>query len=176
MKKIKFAEILLVSGVIAVGLLNACAPNPAAPVLQPGVQAPTATEVAPMEPTATHVAIIIKTKQLSAAAIPTISTETKEVKPGMNEAPIPTPFDAAMTKVVDQARADLAGQINVSVDEIELVSASSVTWSDGSLGCPRPGMMYTQVMIDGLLIKFRANGQEYEYHSGGARLPFLCKK
>jgi hypothetical protein len=37
-------------------------------------------------------------------------------------------------------------------------------------------MAYAQVPEDGLLIRLQANGQTYEYHSGGIRDPFLCVK
>lgn len=37
-------------------------------------------------------------------------------------------------------------------------------------------MVYAQVLQEGLLIVLRANQQLYEYHSGGDRPPFLCKK
>ncbi|MDD5371523.1 MAG: hypothetical protein PHQ40_20790, partial [Anaerolineaceae bacterium] len=59
---------------------------------------------------------------------------------------------------------------------IEIVDASSVTWPDSSLGCPKPGMVYTQVLVDGILIRFRVGGQIYEYHGGGGSPASLCKK
>jgi hypothetical protein len=36
--------------------------------------------------------------------------------------------------------------------------------------------MYTQSLVDGLLIRLQANGIIYEYHSGGSRDPFYCEK
>jgi hypothetical protein len=36
------------------------------------------------------------------------------------------------------------GQIEDLTDQREVVSAKAVTWSDGSLGCPEPGKLYTQ--------------------------------
>lgn len=93
----------------------------------------------------------------------------------MNVVPIPTPFDATVEALVQQARDDLARQISIDANQIELMDAASVTWPDASLGCPKPGMAYAQVMVDGMRIRFRAGGQVYEYHSGGNRAPFLCK-
>jgi hypothetical protein len=95
--------------------------------------------------------------------------------PALNVVPIPTPLDPALEKVVAQAREDLARQLSIDPGQIDLVSVSSVTWPDSSLGCPQPGMLYTQVLVDGLLIRFRAGGSLYEYHGGGGRPAFLCK-
>jgi len=75
---------------------------------------------------------------------------------------------------VEQAKTDLAGRLGIGVGEVTLVSAEEVTWSDGSLGCPQPGMRYTQVLTNGSRIVLEAAGKQYSYHSGGRRTPFLC--
>ena len=115
------------------------------------------------------------TRAFTAMPVPTLAAENIQEAPHMNEVPLPIPLDPAMQKVVDQARDDLAAKLAVDAASIELVGVSTVTWPDGSLGCPQPGMMYTQVLVDGLLIRFKAGGQVYEYHGGGSRTPFLCK-
>ncbi len=74
-----------------------------------------------------------------------------------------------------RAKEDLARRLNITVDRIDLVELRSVVWPDRSLGCPRPGMGYLQVQVDGLLIRLQASGYLYEYHSGGNRAPFLCE-
>ena len=68
--------------------------------------------------------------------------------------PIPTPFDLALQKTVAQAQADLARRLHIEGNDMTLVDVQSVTWPDGGLGCPQPGMEYTQVQVDGLLIRF----------------------
>ena len=93
----------------------------------------------------------------------------------MTGVPVPLPLDPVLEKLVTQAKDDLAKRLNINADQITLVQAQTVTWPDGSLGCPQPGMMYIQVQVDGLLIQLRAKGEIYEYHSGGNRAPFLCK-
>ena len=95
----------------------------------------------------------------------------------MNEVPIQTPYPPVVEQAVNQARADLAKRLGVDPSQVEVVGVSSVTWPDASLGCPQPGMVYTQVMVDGYRVRLRASGQVYEYHgSGSSRPPFLCKK
>lgn len=73
------------------------------------------------------------------------------------------------------AVADLAKRLSVDAGQIKVVSVDEVTWSDASLGCPKPGMMYAQVLVDGTRIVLEANGKRYEYHSGQGRAPFFCE-
>jgi hypothetical protein len=86
------------------------------------------------------------------------------------------PVDAGLQNLIDKAIADLAQWLSIPPTEITLVEATPVIWPDSSLGCPQPGMAYTQVQQDGLLIRLQASNQIYEYHSGGIRDPFLCVK
>jgi hypothetical protein len=76
---------------------------------------------------------------------------------------------------VGQAKADLAKRLGVEAAQVTLVSSSEVTWPDGSLGCPEPGMNYTQALVPGSRIILEAAGKQYHYHSGGTRPPFLCE-
>jgi len=88
----------------------------------------------------------------------------------------PSSTDGNQTPEVAQARQDLATRLNLPETNIEVVEAKAIVWPDSSLGCPQPGMMYAQVLQDGLLIVLRANQKLYEYHSGGNQPPFLCEK
>jgi hypothetical protein len=77
---------------------------------------------------------------------------------------------------VDLAITDLAGRLGSDSSSISVISAEMVVWPDAALGCPEPGMVYTQVQVDGLLIKLSAGGVEYRYHTGGrVSTPFLCE-
>lgn len=91
----------------------------------------------------------------------------------MDETTVST-YDGPLTELVTAAAADLADHLSVSVGEIVVISAESVVWPDGSLGCPIPGMRYTQVLVEGAKIVLSANGGIYNYHSGATRGPFLC--
>lgn len=94
----------------------------------------------------------------------------------MSGNPIPTPIDPGMQSLVKFAQEDLSRRQGIATSQIELISAEPVTWPDGGLGCPQPGMLYPQVQVDGVLIRLRARGNVYEYHSGGGKPPFLCEK
>ncbi len=94
----------------------------------------------------------------------------------MNPTPSPTPLDPYLQRLALQAKEDLASRTGIAVDQIAVLEVQPVTWPDGSLGCPQPGMAYIQVTVDGLLIRLRAGDRTYEYHSGGSRAPFLCEQ
>jgi len=69
---------------------------------------------------------------------------------------------------------DLAARLSVSAVDITVVTVEEVVWPDGGLGCPRPGMVYPQVLTDGLRILLAHTNMEFAYHSGGTVEPFLC--
>ncbi|MFA4935060.1 MAG: hypothetical protein WC568_04410 [Candidatus Methanoperedens sp.] len=72
--------------------------------------------------------------------------------------------------VVDIAKKDLAGRLNIPVEEILLVKQEKVDWSDTSLGFPEVGMMYAQVITPGFRVILKAEGKFYEYHSDYKRV------
>lgn len=82
--------------------------------------------------------------------------------------------DPTENKLVQQAKEDLAQRLSVQAEEIELQELKRVNWRDGSLGCPQPGMVYTQALVSGVCIRLRCGGKLYHYHSGGKGAPFFC--
>ncbi len=94
----------------------------------------------------------------------------------MSGAPTLTPPNPAFEQIIKQAQDDLARRLSISPDQVQLVEAQTVTWPDKGLGCPKPGMFYAQVQVDGMLIRFRAGGRTYEYHSGEGQPAFLCEQ
>lgn len=70
--------------------------------------------------------------------------------------------------------ADLTGR---GVDgDPTLVSSERVEFSDGSLGCPAPGMSYTQAVVDGYRVIVRADGRTFDYRFGTGDEPRLCER
>ena len=78
---------------------------------------------------------------------------------------IPPPKWAALV-------ADLARR-GVSAAPV-LVSVRDVTWPDGALGCPQPGIVYAQVLVEGLQVIVTAGGARYDYRFGRGDTPTLC--
>jgi len=92
-----------------------------------------------------------------------------------NSAIVAPPLGPALTAMVDDSRADLARRQSVALEDVALVAVWTVVWPDGGLGCPRPGMVYPQVQVDGLLIRLRIGERTFDYHTDGRKPPFLCE-
>ncbi len=58
-----------------------------------------------------------------------------------------------------------AGEAGVEADAVQVVVAEQVTWSDGSIGCPEAGMMYTQALVPGYRVVLAADGRQLNFHA-----------
>ncbi len=80
----------------------------------------------------------------------------------------PTP-GMAFADITDEGIALLvaraADEARVTIDEVRVVTAEEVTWSDGSLGCPQPGMGYTQALVPGFRVVLEIDGEELNFHA-----------
>ncbi len=76
----------------------------------------------------------------------------------------PTP-STELPKSVELARQDLAKMLGVDSSQITVVKTEEVDWNNSSLGCPKPGMMYTQAIVPGYKVIFSYNQKMYEYHT-----------
>ena len=65
-------------------------------------------------------------------------------------------------------------ETGVDRSEIEVVLAESVTWSDGSIGCPEDGMMYTQALVPGYRVVLDIAGEELAFHAPESGEFFPC--
>ena len=74
-------------------------------------------------------------------------------KPTHKPAPVQGPVVTTLQSATDAALTDAASRTGIKRTELEVLSAEAVTWSDGSLGCPQPGMMYTQALVPGFRIR-----------------------
>lgn len=72
------------------------------------------------------------------------------------------------------ALADAMRHTGIDAAELRVTTAETVTWSDGSLGCPQPGMIYTQALVPGYRIRIDAAGDTLDYHAGQRGSPRLC--
>ena len=89
--------------------------------------------------------------------------------------PIPlTPPISSLQNLIEHAKADLAQRLSIPATQVTVVDARDVVWSNSSLGCPQPGMMYAEVLTPGYLILLNVDGQGYEYHAGKNSDAFYC--
>ena len=84
------------------------------------------------------------------------------------------PHAPDLQAAIQSALADAARASGVDAGQLRLVSAERVTWSDGSLGCPQPGRLYTQALVPGYRIRIEARGELLHYHAGLRGAPVRC--
>jgi hypothetical protein len=85
-----------------------------------------------------------------------------------------TELEGNLDPHVQDAIDQLAADEDVDRSQIEVVLAQRVTWPDGSIGCPEPGMMYTQALVEGYRIVLAVDGEEVAYHGQDDQPPFRC--
>lgn len=97
--------------------------------------------------------------------------------------PVPVPpaptgesaqLDPTSAPMVELARQALAKELGIQVDAVKLVQLEAVEWNDGSLGCPKPGVMYLQVITPGYRVILEAQGKQYTYHTDTRRQVVPC--
>lgn len=86
----------------------------------------------------------------------------------------PRPGEPGPQGQIDRAVRDLAARIGVAESAIAVQSSEAVEWSDGSLGCPQPGLVYTQAIVPGYRIVLEADGTTYTYHANARTTVVLC--
>ena len=81
----------------------------------------------------------------------------------------PTGSQVSTTEIPRDVRravvADAARRFNVAESAVVLTRAEQVTWPDGSLGCPQPGRMYTQMLVEGFRVAAKTAAGELIYHT-----------
>lgn len=94
------------------------------------------------------------------------------------EPPAPVRQEVTMNPALESLAAavldDAARRTGVERTSLKVESAEAVTWADGSLGCPQPGMSYTMALVPGYHIKVRAGERLLDYHASQRGYFVLC--
>jgi hypothetical protein len=69
---------------------------------------------------------------------------------------------------------EVAALERLAPDQVAIERAESVVWNDGSLGCPEPGMAYTQALVKGYWVVVEAAGKKYDFRVGSGGSFRLC--
>lgn len=87
----------------------------------------------------------------------------------------PGPAGTAALTVLKEAVRDDALRAWPELQRTQLrVQAEAVTWADSSLGCPQPGLAYTQALVPGWRLVVRGPGLEVVYHASQRGQWLLC--
>ena len=133
------------------------------------------------------------------SAVPPVGTPLEEPTPGQ-EATAETPVEEATAEMTDEEAtmetpteggqlsagevpqamfdavvADALARSGATQSSVSVQTAEQVEWSDGSLGCPAPDMMYTQAIVNGYHVVLDVAGQTYDYRLSDRSLIILCE-
>lgn len=108
---------------------------------------------------------------------PTVSTPTEDVTEGATEgAAGGVSVSGIPSDLLNRILADAGERTGVAPDALVVTRAEAVTWNDGSLGCPEPGMFYTMALVDGYQIVVDAGGKTLDYRVQSSGLFRLCER
>lgn len=78
-------------------------------------------------------------------------------------------------ELFDAVLADALARSGGQQSSVAVQMAEQVEWSDGSMGCPAPDMMYTQAIVSGYNVIFDVGGQTYDYRLSNSGIIILCE-
>ena len=81
-----------------------------------------------------------------------------------------------LNRQIDLSKKDLAQRLDVPRESVVLSGARQVTWRSGSLGCPKPGMSYTEALVPGAQIFLQVDNMIHAYHAKFGEEPFYCPR
>jgi hypothetical protein len=92
--------------------------------------------------------------------------EIPEIEPMTGEVP---------SEIMEEILDDLVERSGAEAGEIKVLRAEAVVWNDGSLGCPKPGEAYIQVLVTGYWVIVQVEGVEYDYRTSDSGHFKLCE-
>lgn len=84
------------------------------------------------------------------------------------------PRGATPDAVYESIIADLADRTGADPADFVIVRDEEATWNDGSLGCPKPGEVYTQAPVTGYWVVLSVNERQYDYRAHGSGTFVYC--
>jgi len=96
------------------------------------------------------------------------SAASSSVQPSQVPEGSPSGNVALPSSVIEPVVAEVAKLAGIPADQLTVISAAAVTFPDGRLGCPQPGVAYTQALVDGYKIIAEAGGKTYDFRGTGS--------
>ena len=114
---------------------------------------------------AAWLATLLETNPFPEAIDPALTLEQSKATAGEPRFVPPaasTPIASGETALVIAA---IAEDLAVPPETVQVVSTEPRNWPDSSLGCPKPDMLYAQVVTPGYLVLVDVSGERIEYHT-----------
>lgn len=106
-----------------------------------------------------------------ATAVPTATLEPTATP--LPPVVTPSPEAAPVANLVLQ---DASQRLGVPVDQLRLERLDPRQWPDSALGCPQPGLLYSQIVTPGYIMLVAGAGKQLEYHTDMHTHIALCQQ
>jgi hypothetical protein len=147
---IRFLKLALTGGVMLALGLAACVPL-ATPTSESEEPRPVATE---------PISAATSTPEAPPFTAEPLPTEQLPELVPSSPPPVVEPLPA---EIQAKLFADVEARTNQPRSTITILRAESVIWNDGSLGCPTPGVEYTQATEQGYWVVLEVGGKQLDY-------------
>lgn len=109
------------------------------------------------------------------------SAEAERLRQQALELKTPEKIEPAAEKITGEVPAEILGSLREDLEKrgiahAEVIVAEAVAWPNGALGCPKPGQIYTQVVIPGYRIVFARGEERWDYRVGNTGGFILCDR
>lgn len=94
---------------------------------------------------------------------------------GENQHQAPSGEQQVAKDVLPVAKQDMAQRLGVNPGDIEIVKIEDAMWQDTSLGVPKSGEMYAQVVTPGFVITLNAGDFTYVYNTDASSSVVLAE-
>ena len=137
-----------------------------------GDATPDGPEGSPTVLRATPLATIDRSLRLTPGTLP----------PGAERVPVTTPepiVEPVPDEILNKLLADVQSQTGIDTlgtDDYNIIRSEAIIWPDGSLGCPQPGVVYTQAPVEGYWIVIEAVGKTWDYRATQSGTLILCEQ
>lgn len=118
-----------------------------------------------------HILSVTAMLCISAYALIPITTQASDK---VGEASAAQENSSKKEAAIDIAKLELAKQRDIDSATLKIISTEEHTWPDSSLGCGKPGQMYTQVLTPGFVVIIQSSKGTHELHATDQRA-ILCE-
>ncbi len=95
--------------------------------------------------------------------------------PGASLTPAPD-SGGVPSAIIEAVKIEIADDAGLTPRDVTIVSSEAVTFADGSLDCPMPGVNYIQVQVDGFIVVGMAGGTTFDYRGTSPTDLRRCEK
>lgn len=142
---------VLASALVACG---GAAPQPGTPAAKPAAATPATAPTTAAQPSPTSGSTVRPTTPAQSSPHPTGAAGGSF--PGVE----PAAVDAVRAAIREAAKVASVAEATVRIEGVE-----PVQWRSGALGCPEPGMLYTQALVPGYRVRLSVGGQIVSYNT-----------